>query len=115
MTAEEILKSKLDMKIAIVNNPDYTFNKVIEAMEEYAEQRMKTINERVLALESQIRGIAYVDENDDDDDDGRDDDFYEEQREQELMERGANCTCGAWQLNKSGTQVVHVADCCCGA
>lgn len=37
-TAEEILKSKLDPKIAVVNNPDYTFNKVIEAMEEYANQ-----------------------------------------------------------------------------
>jgi len=35
-TAEEILKSKLDPKIVVVNNPDYTFNKVIEAMEEYA-------------------------------------------------------------------------------
>ena len=34
-TAEEILKSKLDGKITFVNNPDYTFNKVIEAMEEY--------------------------------------------------------------------------------
>lgn len=37
-TAEEILKSKLDPKIVVVNNPDYTFNKVIEAMEEYANQ-----------------------------------------------------------------------------
>ena len=34
-TAEEILKSKLDGKITFVNNSDYTFNKVIEAMEEY--------------------------------------------------------------------------------
>jgi TPP-dependent 2-oxoacid decarboxylase len=34
--AEEILKSKLDPKIAIINNPDYTFNKIIEAMEEHA-------------------------------------------------------------------------------
>jgi hypothetical protein len=31
-TKEEILKSILDYKIAIVNNPDYTFNKVLEAM-----------------------------------------------------------------------------------
>lgn len=37
-TAEEILKSKLDYKIAVVNNPDYTFHKVIEAMEVYANQ-----------------------------------------------------------------------------
>ena len=44
-TAEEVLKSKLDMKIAIVNNPDYTFNKVIEAMEEYAEQQSDLIHD----------------------------------------------------------------------
>jgi len=37
-TAEEILKSKLDAKILILNSPDYTFNKIIEAMEEYATQ-----------------------------------------------------------------------------
>lgn len=37
-TAEEILKSKLNPSIAIINKPDYTFNKVIEAMEEYANQ-----------------------------------------------------------------------------
>lgn len=37
-TAEEILKSKLDFRIRLENNPDYTFNKVLEAMEEYANQ-----------------------------------------------------------------------------
>ena len=37
--AEEILKQKLDVKIAILNNPNYTFNKVIEAMEQYADER----------------------------------------------------------------------------
>lgn len=41
-TAEEVLNSKLDYKILILNNPDYTFNKVIEAMEEYARQ-FKTV------------------------------------------------------------------------
>lgn len=35
-TAEEILKGKLNPSIAIINNADYTFNKVLEAMEEYA-------------------------------------------------------------------------------
>ena len=37
-TAEEILKSKLNPSVAILNNPEYTFNKVIESMEEYADQ-----------------------------------------------------------------------------
>ena len=47
-------------------------------------------------------------------DDGRDEDFYQEQRERELEERAANCECGAWQMTKNG-DVIHVADCCCGA
>lgn len=51
---------------------------------------------------------------DEDWDDGRDDDFYQEQRERELEERAANCSCGAWQMTKNG-EVIHVADCCCGA
>ena len=36
--AEKVLKSKLDAKIMILNNPDYTFNKIIEAMIEFGEQ-----------------------------------------------------------------------------
>jgi uncharacterized Zn finger protein (UPF0148 family) len=47
-------------------------------------------------------------------DDGRDEDFYQEQREMELGQRAANCKCGAWQMAKNG-EVIHVADCCCGA
>jgi len=47
MTAEKILKSKLDVTILIANNKDYTFNKVIEAMEEYTEQKQNDINELV--------------------------------------------------------------------
>jgi len=47
-------------------------------------------------------------------DDRRDEDFYQEQRERELEERAANCECGAWQMAKNG-EVIHVADCCCGA
>jgi len=56
---------------------------------------------------------------DDDWDDDYDDDYWddyddwEERREEELQERAAYCTCGAWQNTPSG--VVHVADCCCGA
>ena len=38
----------------------------------------------------------------------------EERKQEELAERAANCTCGAWQFAKDGS-VVHVADCCCGA
>lgn len=47
-TAEEILKSKLDTKILIINNADYTFNKIIEAMEEYAAQCQEYNAERKL-------------------------------------------------------------------
>ena len=47
-------------------------------------------------------------------DDGKDEDFYIEQRERELEERAGNCTCGAWQMTDKG-EVIHVADCCCGA
>ena len=45
--AEEILKQKLDVKIAILNNPNYTFNKVIEAMEQYADERSIRFNDWV--------------------------------------------------------------------
>lgn len=37
-TAEEILKSKLNAELMLVNNADYTWNKILEAMEEYAAQ-----------------------------------------------------------------------------
>lgn len=50
-TSEEVLKSKLDPKIAIVNNPDYTFNKVIEAMEEYARLKVEASESKVKELE----------------------------------------------------------------
>jgi len=40
-SAPDVLKSKLDAKIIVLNNPDYTFNKIIEAMEEYANQFKK--------------------------------------------------------------------------
>jgi hypothetical protein len=58
--------------------------------------------------------VIEEEDDDDDDDDGRDEEFYQEQRERELEERAGNCSCGAWQITKSGT-VIHVADCCCGA
>ena len=40
-SAEEILKSKLSTETILLNNSDYTFHKVIEAMEEYHTIRMK--------------------------------------------------------------------------
>lgn len=43
-----------------------------------------------------------------------DSDYWEEKRNNELEERASYCTCGAWQQLKTG-EVVHVADCCCGA
>ena len=61
-------------------------------------------------------GDDYYDDDDDDDycgDDDDDDDYFERQQE-ELQERASNCTCGAWQVSKTG-EVYQVADCCCGA
>lgn len=47
-TAEEVLKSKLTIEAIRLNNSDYTFNKVIEAMELYAEKyhehKVKNLN-----------------------------------------------------------------------
>lgn len=39
---------------------------------------------------------------------------YLEQREEELAYLAASCKCGAWQFSSNG-QVIHVADCYCGA
>ena len=50
----------------------------------------------------------------DDEDNGKDEDFYHEQHESRMELRAASCECGAWQMTKTG-EVVHVADCCCGA
>lgn len=46
--------------------------------------------------------------------DDEDEDDIEERRETERYERALNCSCGAWQISKTGT-VIHVADCYCGA
>ena len=57
------------------------------------------------------------------DEDWDEDDYYDEEwereeimerREEELAERAATCSCGAWVFGKDG-KVYHVADCCCGA
>jgi len=38
MTAEDVLKCKLSVETMAMNSSDYTFNKVIEAMQAYAAQ-----------------------------------------------------------------------------
>jgi len=38
---EEILKSKLTIETMIVNNPDYTWNKTMEAMKEACKQAIE--------------------------------------------------------------------------
>ena len=69
-TAEEILKSKLDGKITFVNNPDYTFNKVIEAMEEYrlqshpspmSAEQVEVLHAIMVLAEHGIPGYAFGD------------------------------------------------------
>lgn len=50
----------------------------------------------------------------DEDYDAEDDDDAEERAYEEDAERASNCKCGAWQFDKKGN-VIHVADCCCGA
>ena len=65
-TAEEILKSKLNPSVAILNNPEYTFNKVIESMEEYADQFKHLHLHGVmqgLPTENEIRAQALLMEN----------------------------------------------------
>lgn len=68
--------------------------------------------------QAHVSSSAYSSGEDWDDDDYEfdEEDWREEQeerRQEELAMRAAMCTCGAWQMGKSG--VVHVADCCCGA
>ena len=54
-TAEEILKSKLNPAIAITNNADYTFNKIIEAMETYANQsKWISVEDRLPKLNTEV-------------------------------------------------------------
>lgn len=65
-------------------------------------------------FENSERYQGYLDA-EEDEDDGRDWEEEEREREyEELAERASSCKCGAWQFNKKG-DVVHIADCCCGA
>lgn len=63
-----------------------------------------------------VKSSAVYDEygedryNDDDEDDGED---CQERWEEERFERLSQCTCGAWQV--VNWELIHVADCCCGA
>ena len=45
-TAETILKEKLD-NIKLHNNADWTFNKIIEAMQEHTQQHLKALAEDI--------------------------------------------------------------------
>ena len=46
---EAILKSKLTVETMRVNNPDYTWNKTIEAMKEACEQTVDLCAENIIA------------------------------------------------------------------
>ena len=78
------------------------------------ENIFKTLGEIVKPGQAMPKIPIDFDDDEDYDDDYYDDDYYWERIEEELQERAYNCTCGAWQITKSG-EVVHVADCCCGA
>lgn len=60
----------------------------------------------------------YLRENEEDDFDCQSEEDFEEDRAEREYEKqaevAATCKCGAWQFNKKG-DVIHVADCCCGA
>ena len=56
-TPEEILKSILTIEAMRVNNPDYTFNKVIEAMEEYGKQQW---NEAIEAAAEEAKSKCVI-------------------------------------------------------
>lgn len=63
-----------------------------------------------------VKSSALYDEfgeeryNDYDEDDSED---CRERWEEERFERLSQCTCGAWQV--VNWELIHVADCCCGA
>jgi hypothetical protein len=48
-------------------------------------------------------------------DEDDDEDDILERRENESFERALSCSCGAWILSQDKTNVLHVADCICGA
>lgn len=54
LIAEEVLKKKLDSKIMVINNPDYTFNKIIEAMQEFSDQQSSQLIQEVKELKEEI-------------------------------------------------------------
>lgn len=56
-SAEEILKSILTIEKMRANNPDYTFNKVIEAMEEYGKQQW---NEAIEAILQEVEKTGLI-------------------------------------------------------
>jgi hypothetical protein len=80
------------------------------------ENKVSELNREVERLRNLYESDRY-DEDDDEWEGFNEEDWREEQAErklEELAERAALCTCGAWQFAKDGS-VVHVADCYCGA
>jgi hypothetical protein len=47
-TAEEILKSKINRDSMLLNEPSFTFNKVIEAMTEYAKMHVEAQTQKII-------------------------------------------------------------------
>lgn len=81
------------------------------------EQKVKWLTEAVAKLQqAHVSSSALYDEfgeeryNDYDEDDSED---LQEQWEEERFDRLSQCTCGAWQV--VNWELIHVADCCCGA
>lgn len=54
LTAEQVLKSKINPSISVLNNADYTFNKVIEAMEEFASLRVAEKDKEIEPLKAEV-------------------------------------------------------------
>lgn len=62
-TAEEILKSKLTVELAIRNNSDYTYNKILEAMEEYASLKEdKSLKDKIFEVANELAVLGYGNE-----------------------------------------------------
>jgi hypothetical protein len=77
--------------------------------DEQYEQAIALINEYQRERQQQ----ADLDLEEDDPMGYEDEDEIEERRENERFERALNCSCGAWVVKNNN--VLHVADCVCGA
>lgn len=64
MNAETLLRSKLNTELAMKNNSDFTFNKILEAMEEYASLQVAQANTRSTMLLKEVRKRLLFDVDD---------------------------------------------------